>query len=257
MIRRVAIVYPSSVVWIGRCIDGIRRYAREVGHWHLLSSPPALRGVGGSVSLTEMHGWNGDGVIALIDTEHELCAARAMGMPVVNLGSWLPKSFGIPRILVNHFKAGRMAADHLLSRGLRHLAFFGWKDAWYANQRRLGFVERAKEAGVECAVLLRNLHEESGKNWTERIAEPARWLVAMPRPCGVFAMHDFMAQLLMEACQQAKLRIPDDIVMMGMDNDQTICEHSVPTLTSISRNSPQVGWEAAALLDRIMNGEPP
>jgi LacI family transcriptional regulator len=69
-------------------------------------------------------------------------------------------------------------------------------------------------------------------------------------------VHDYRAILLMEACQEAKLRIPDDIAVIGMDNDVTVCEHSAPTLTSVMRGSQRVGWEAAALVDRIMQGEP-
>jgi LacI family transcriptional regulator len=70
-------------------------------------------------------------------------------------------------------------------------------------------------------------------------------------------VQDYRAQLLIEACQEASLRIPDDIALVGMDNDETICEHSVPRLTSVSRNSERVGWDAAALLDRMIQGEQP
>jgi LacI family transcriptional regulator len=204
-----------------------------------------------------MQGWKGHAIIALIDDERELRLAGGLGIPVVNLGASQPKSPGVPRVLVNNRACGRLAADHLLSRGLRHLALFGWRNAWYADERRLGFCQRAAEAGVRCDTLLRDRREESAKNWTQRFAEPAKWLATLPRPCGVFAVHDYMAQLLMEACHEAKLRIPDDVAVIGMDNDETICESAAPTLTSISRSSEQVGWEAAALLDRMMHGEPP
>jgi LacI family transcriptional regulator len=257
MNKRVAIVYPSTFNWMNQCMDGIRRYSRERGNWYLLSSPPALRGVGGALSLGEMRGWKGDGIIALLDDVRELGIARSMGIPVVNLGARLPHSFGIPRVLVNNRKCGRLAADHLLSRGLKHLAVFGWKGAWYANERCIAFSERTAEAGVTCEVFLRDPKEEGPKNWTQRVAEPARWLATLPRPCGVFAIHDYMAQLLLEACHEVDLRVPDDIAVIGMDNDEPICEHSAPTLTSISRNSEQLGWEAAMLLDRLMGGDIP
>jgi LacI family transcriptional regulator len=70
-------------------------------------------------------------------------------------------------------------------------------------------------------------------------------------------VHDYSAQFLVQGCHEANLRIPDDLAVIGMDNSDTICEHCVPTLTSVSRNSERVGWEAAALLDRMMQGEPP
>jgi LacI family transcriptional regulator len=256
--RKVAILCPTSIPWISLCIDGIRRFAREQGGWHLFSSPPTMHGTGESnLSIRSMRGWKGDAVVVLSSEEDELRYAHQIGLPVVNLGGGAAKSYGIPRVMVNHHKAGRMAADHLLGRGLRHLAFFGWQDLWYSEQRQMGFIGRAREAGVECEVLLRTSRNESSKNWPQRIASLTRWLVSLPRPVGIFAVQDYRAQFLMEACQEAGLRIPDDIAVVGMDNNEAVCDHLAPTLSSVSRNSQEVGWEAAALLDRILRGEKP
>jgi LacI family transcriptional regulator len=258
MTPRIALVYPASVPWFARCLDGVRRYAREHGGWHLFSSPPTLTGAAESaLTLHSMRGWKGDGILAATSDEAELRSARKMGFPVVNLAGSSPKSFGVPRVMVNHFQAGQMAADHLLSRGLRHLAFFGWMELWYSEQRCAGFCERAAEAGVKVEILLQNPSAEARKNWSQRVGAPARWLARLPLPLGVFAAHDYRAQLVMEACHEARLRVPDDVGVIGMDNDETICKHTVPTLTSVSRNSERVGWEAAALLDRLMRGDSP
>ena len=255
--RQVALLYPASIPWIARCLDGIRRYAREQGGWHLLSSPPTLRGAEESaLTLSSMRGWKGDAIIAVSNDERELRSARRMGIPIVNLAGGLQQSFGVPRVMVNHFQAGRLAADHLLERGLRNLAYFGWQNLWYSNQRLAGFCERAAESGVTVAILLRASGSESKQSWTQRIAGLTKWLVGLPRPCGIFAVHDYRAQFVLEACQESGLRIPDDIAVIGMDNDETICEHTAPSLTSVCRNSERVGWEAAALLDRMIQGAP-
>ena len=187
----------------------------------------------------------------------ELSQARSLGIPVVNLAGGLAKPHGIPRVRVNDHMAGQLAADHLLNRGLRHLAFFGWSDRWYSEQRRKGFCERASKAGVKVDSFLQlAAGEEMKMNWPKRIAGPAKWLASLPRPCGVFAVQDYRAQFLIETCNEANIRIPEEMALIGMDNEETICEHSVPTLTSISRNSEQVGWEAMALLDRLIQGAP-
>lgn len=255
---KVAIVYPASVPWLARCLDGVRRYAREQGGWHLFSSPPTLPGTGESgLTLNSLRGWKGDALIVVAGDAQALRDAKALQLPVVNLAGGVRDSGGIPRVMVDHFLAGRLAADHLLGCGLRHLAFFGWKELWYSEQRRLGFDARAAESGAACHVFLRTIREDGALNWPRRIASVADWLKSLPRPCGVFAVHDYRAQLLVEACQDAGLRIPDDIAVIGMDNDETVCEHSVPTLTSVSRSSEQVGWEAAALLHRMMQGGTP
>jgi LacI family transcriptional regulator len=149
-----------------------------------------------------------------------------------------------------------MAADHLLERGLRHLAFFGWSGLWYSQQRHRGFCRRAAEAGARVDSFLQPVREKESLDWPRRIAGPARWLASLPRPCGVFAVHDYRAQFLVETCNETGLRIPEDIALTGMDNEETICEHSVPTLTSVSRNSEKVGWETMALLERMIGGAP-
>ena len=246
MPRRVAILYPVAVPWFARCVDGIRRYVQQHGDWHLICSPPTLTVAGESaLTVRSMKGWKGDGMIIVSGDVRELNQARRMGVPVVNLGGGLAKSHGIPRVKVNDFRAGQMAAEHLLDRGLRHLAFFGWSDRWYSERRRKGFCERAAGAGVKVNSFLQPATEgEKGLTWPKRIEGPARWLASLPRPCGVFAVQDYRAQFLVETCEEAGIRIPEDIALIGMDNDETICEHSIPTLTSVSRNSERVGWEA-------------
>lgn len=258
MPRRVAILYPIAVPWFARCVDGIRRYVQQHGDWHLICSPPTLSVAGESaLTVRSMKGWTGDGMIIVSGDVRELNHARHLGIPVVNLGGGLAKAHGIPRVKVNDFKAGQMAADHLLGRGLRHLAFFGWSDRWYSERRRKGFCERSDAAGVKVDCFLQPATEgEKGLTWVKRIEGPARWLASLPRPCGVFAVQDYRAQFLVETCEEAGIRIPEDIALIGMDNDETICEHSIPTLTSVSRNSERVGWEAMALLERMMQGAP-
>ncbi|MDQ8192343.1 AraC family transcriptional regulator [Roseibacillus persicicus] len=255
---RIAILYPTSVPWMARCLDGIRQFAKQHGDWHLFTTPPAIHGVGeGAVSLTSLKGWHGHGIILASNNTNELTRARRMKIPVINLAGGLESGHGVPRVMVDHHAAGRLAAEHLISRGLTNLAFFGWENLAYSEKRQHGFVERAAESGLECEVMLREADKEKDLSWTRRIAEPTRWLSSLPKPCGVFAVHDFRAQLLMEACQEIDLLIPEDIALVGMDNDDIICEHSIPTLTSISRSSVEVGYRTAALLDQLIQGIEP
>ncbi|MGC3992022.1 MAG: substrate-binding domain-containing protein [Chthoniobacteraceae bacterium] len=157
--------------------------------------------------------------------------------------------------MVNNFQAGRLAADHLLSLGLKSLFFFGWSDQWYSHQRNLGFTARCAEAGASSGQYLCPSLERPEQNWLSRISKVTEWLRELPRPVGIFAVQDYRAQFLMEVCQEARLRVPQDIAIIGMDNDVTVCECVEPKLSSISRNSEEVGWEAAALLHRMMEGE--
>jgi LacI family transcriptional regulator len=257
--RKIALLYPASVPWFARFMDGVRRYVRENDlDWRLFSSPPSLHGTAESVlSVRSLEGWKRDGVILASNDKRELLMARKMKIPMVNLAAGLADSHGIPRVMVNHYRAGQMAADHLLGQGLRNLAFFGWKDLYYSEQRQSGFADQAAKSGAGITSFLQSADNAERQNWSQWMADITRWLRQLPKPVGIFAVHDYRAQLLIEACQEMPLRVPDDVAVIGMDNDEIVCEHSIPTLTSISRNSERVGWETATLLDRLIEGQLP
>ncbi len=153
---------------------------------------------------------------------------------------------------------GRLAAEHLLERGFRRFGYYGLKGGvWYSQQREAGFIQPISAAGHTCSV-----HEVlTSRNARGALAsgheELQAWLKSLKPPVGVLACSDARAGMLIEACRRVGLRVPDDVAVIGVDNDQLACEFSDPTLTSISRNGPKAGWEAAALLDRMLRGEKP
>lgn len=254
--RKIAIVYPASVPWMGQFIDGLRRYAVRFGGWRLYTTPPSHLSTGESaLSISSFVGWDGDAVITAVSNEGGAAAARALGLPVVNISSWNEESFGLARVAVDSRRAGELAAEHLVSKGLRQLAFVGWAGVHYSEEREAGFVRRARELGVEVVVRRDDPDAPSEENWGARLRHLSGWLRALPRPCGVFAVHDYRAQLVLDACDAADIRVPHDLAVMGMDNDVIVCRHSTPTITSISRNPEAVGWETAVLLQRIFEGE--
>lgn len=255
MPKRIAIIHPVSAPWVARIFDGIQRYAQEQGDWHIFFIPQTSYGAERSImTLRSMQGWKGDGIITATNEPAEMKFAIKWGVPIVNLAGGLKDLHGVPRVMVDNYEAGRMAAEHLLERNLTNLAYFGWQDLWYSQERCRGFSERAGKSGARCIAFLRFWDEVSNMTWSQRLKAPVQWLSSLPLPCGIFAAQDFRAQLLLEACHEAGLRVPDDIAVLGMDNNEIICEHSIPKLTSISRNSKRVGYEAAAYLDRMMSG---
>jgi LacI family transcriptional regulator len=257
--RKIALAYPVSVPWFARFVKGIRSYVKENARdWRLFSSPPSLHGTAESaMTIRSLQGWRGDGIILASNDEQELQLTREMDIPVINLAAGLADAHGIPRVMVNHFRAGQMAAEHLLGQGLGNFAFFGWEGVWYSDQRRLGFGSQVAQSGTTFSSFLQSPRVAASQNWTQGMADMTKWIESLPKPVGIFAVHDYRAQLLIEACQEAQLRIPDDVAVIGMDNDEVTCDYSVPTLTSVSRNSERVGWETSALLDRLMEGHPP
>lgn len=253
---KIAMVYPTSLPWMAEILDGIRRYSRPLGGWQILSCPPQLAASGEAPrTLKSLIGWHGDAAIAAIHTAEDREIARDLKLPVVNISSWETHHHGLHRVSVDNQLAGRVAAEHLMAGDLKHFAFVGWRGVHYSDQRRSGFTRRLKEAGHRCAVRLDEPMANNRLPLVAQLRDLGAWLESLPRPCGVFALHDYRAQLVIEACATVGLRVPRDIAVLGMDNDASICEHSQPTLSSVCRNSNQVGWEAAALIHRLLEGE--
>lgn len=255
--QQVALAMPIAVPWMAKCMDGILEYARKHARWNLLTSPPTLIGaMETTLTVSGLKGWPGDGVLAFINDRKEACDARRLGIPVVSLGGVL-RNPSLPRVMVDHYATGRVAAEHLLERGFSRLAYYGIRGPWYARLRREAFVACAAQAGVTCDVFEQKPVTHPGISWQRRLKPLDDWLQFLKPPIGIMAVHDYRARILLEACLRLGLRVPHDVAIIGVDDDTTVCEHCQPTLTSVSRNAWRHGYEAAALLDRLMAHDTP
>jgi LacI family transcriptional regulator len=249
--RRVALAFSSiGVPHLLEIRRGILRYAQERGNWTLLLNPDVM-----AISIGQLKGWDGDGVIArLISPEDAEIAAR-LRLPIVNTSGLLGQA-RIPRVTVDNRAIGRLAADHLLGRGLRHLAYYGLRQIWYADERGRGFRDAVAAAGGQFFSLDATTSSTSGPAWLGGNEELDDWLSRLPLPVGVFAVSDPRALVLIEACGRVGRRVPDDVAVLGVNNDELLCEFCQPALTSIARNGEQVGYQAATLLNQLMAGRP-
>lgn len=254
--RHVALAYPLAVPWMTAFVRGVMDYGQRHGGWTLTTSPPSLLGAGEeNLTLDSLRGWPGHGAITAILTPADVRAAERLGIPVVNLAATLPDT-GIPSVLPDHYGMGRLAAEHLLERGLRRLAYYGVKGFWFSELRCRGFVECAEQAGATCDVL--EVPRKSGPwaNWQKRTGLLVRWLKRLRPPIGLLAVQDYRARVVIEECERLGLRIPHDVAVLGMEDDPTLCEFCRPTLSSVSRNAWRLGVETASMLDCLMDGRP-
>lgn len=254
---QVAIAYPVAVPWMALFVRGVAEYADRHGGWNLTTSPPNIMGSSEfALDIESLKGWPGNGVIAAINNPADACAAKRLRVPVVDLAASLEHT-DLPRVMVDHYSMGRLAAEHLLERGLRRLAYCGSEGRWYSQLRYQGFARRAQQAGASCEIFQSPVEVDPQQSWQDRIAPLAAWLQTLKPPIGLLTIHDYRARIVVDVCRLLGIRIPHDIAVVGLDNDPTVCEYCQPTLTSVSRNAWRVGYEAAALLDRMMNGRPP
>ncbi len=248
--RSVALLIETSNSYSRGVLEGITQYVRHHERWSIFL-PEQERGGRPPQWLGR---WNGDGIIARIETDEIAASLRKAKLPVVDVSAarHLPD---IPWVETDDEAIAELGVQHLLNRGFRNLAYCGDPGFNWSNWRRDKFRSLVESAGVAASVydsLSRNAPKYS---WDREKRGLAKWLSGLPRPIGIFACYDIQAQKLLEVCRELSIAVPEEIAVLGVDNDQLLCELSDPPLSSIICNTQRTGFEAAALLDRMMNGE--
>ena len=245
--KQVALLIETSNAYARGLLQGVVHYIREHRPWsfHLMEQgrgddpPPWLAG------------WKGDGIIARIETPRIARAVVKTGVPAVDLSAarLVP---ALPWVETNDEEIAQIAADHLLERGFKRFAFCGDARFNWSVWRQHHFVARLRAAGQECAVYQ---PIASARDVAAEAGALARWLRKLPKPVGVMACYDIRGQQVLDACRGAGLAVPDDIAVIGVDNDALLCDLASPPLSSVIPNAHRAGYEAAALLDRLMQGK--
>jgi len=249
-VREIALAFPRGAHQ-ELFIEGVLRYASDHQcNWSYITAPESL-----SLSVLDLVGWPGDGVLAALNTAQEAPCAASLTLPVVNISSALERS-PVPRSIVDNHAIGALAADHLVGKGFQAYAFYGLSDVQYSKDRHGGFEERLNAAGYHSVPFLSKPTFGLGSNqWLQQYRVLAEWLAGLPTPCGLFAVSDYRARQALDACRQVGLQVPEQIAVIGVDNETVICEHAFPKLTSVARNDQLEGYRAAAMLNRLLNGK--
>jgi LacI family transcriptional regulator len=249
---RVALLIETSSSYGRGLLKGISRYSRLHGPWSFFLEPG-----GQEETPPPLREWGIDGVITLFRTRRQARQVMSTRIPVVDL------DFTLPRIVpwgVCNDEAGvaRTCAEHLFSRGLRHFGFVGWAEvadgiSLWESQRQEVFVETVKTAGYETSVYEWPARA-ADRAWGREQKSLARWLKTLPKPAGVMASNDQRARHVLEAARAAGIRIPDELAVIGVDNDETLCELSTPSISSVALDADTIGFQGAAMLARLMAG---
>ena len=167
---------------------------------------------------------------------------------------------GRPHVQSDHAAIGALAAEHLLERGFKRFAFFGYPGFRWSTANYEGFAERVRREGRECRLYRGGQTASWGHqlpSWEQEIETASRWLASLPKPLGLMACNDFRGIQALEACRRAGISVPEEVAVVGADDDPLACEMAHPLLSSVIPDCRTIGYEAAALLDRMMKGERP
>lgn len=231
-------------------LHGILRYARLHTPWniHLIENRM------GEQKLGKLQAWGATGVIfaRMPDSIRTIACA---GIPTIIMDSPALYASHLPRasfITCDSEAIGNAGADFLMKQGYKNFAYVADARKWdWSILRGRAFCARLRQAGYSCAVY----NTPTGRyrnNWSDDQKVMSRWLHTLPRPVAVLAARDGRARQVLETCQLAGLKVPGDVAILGVDNEEIICENSAPTLSSIQPDFEAAGYQAAHLLEQFM-----
>jgi LacI family transcriptional regulator len=230
---------------------GIFEFANRNSDWRCIPLNPDRE------HIEQLKETKPDGILGDFYTREIALMARSIGVPTVELTDAYDKPV-FPRVIVDSLRIGRQAAEHFLSAGYRHFAFVGGQHDPWATDRLASFSKCIGEAGFSTQTF--DSTTIQGIGWANLSLglngdQFRNWLAKLPKPCAVFGACDYTAYTVLDAAFTLGIQVPGEMAVLGVDNDALVCELALPSLSSIATNTMQVGFEAAALLAKLMNGE--
>ncbi len=244
---KVALLIETSNSYARGLLRGIVSYVREQRRWSLYLSEHNR----GDRPPRWLAHWNGHGVIARIENAAIAEGLKRLTIPVVDMSAarLVPS---LPWFETDDGAIAHLAADHLLERGFKYLAYAGDARFNWSNWRCEHFQNSVRAAGRQCFVY------RPAKGYAlddeEQMDDLARWVLELPKPVGIMACYDLRGLQILDACRRVGVPVPDEVAVIGVDNDDLLCELSSPPLTSVIPNAHRTGYEAAQLLDEMMSG---
>ena len=250
-VRKIILLIEPSRAYSRGLLRGIAKYSRLHGPWIFYRKPPYYRHPRQWVrALLHQKKLDADGII-MVEQEKPEEFIR-IGLPTIASPSIEDHIPGAANIIGDNAAMGRMAAQHLLDRGFKNFAYCGFRGFFGPRSRGQSFQKTIAEAGFQTH-MYRQPRPRGPRSWEDEQVFMADWLNALPKPVGLMTCTDDRSQDVIEACKIAALHIPEQIAIIGVDNDELVCELSNPPLSSIALNTERSGYEAAELLDKMMS----
>jgi LacI family transcriptional regulator len=255
---RVALLIESSRNYGRNLLAGIAAYARAFGPWIFYHEERNLR----DGMPSALKDWHPDGIIVRMESDALTRRVARSRLPTVDVlhEEGVP---GIPVVIPNQEAIARLSADHFLRRRLEHFAYCGLPGVVFSEQRCRHFVQCLAAYGHHVHVFAhRRPRRAKGLAEIEKEAmghtEPlAAWLRNLPKPVGLMACNDMRAYHVLNICREQGILVPDEVAVIGVDNDVVQCELCDPPLSSVDNNAERAGYEAAALLHRMIQRRGP
>ncbi len=256
---KVALLIETARGYGRDVLRGVARYSRTYGPWRFYLTPGDFEQV-----VPKIREWRGDGIIARVLDAEMAETLLSTNLPVVML------DFSIANLPVkgNRAKfcadltsdstgAAYMAARCLLEKKLVNFAFVGYPFQSWSAKREVAFTNAIREAGYATHAYRPPLRFGRALPWESEEPILRKWLKQLPKPIGIMACNDQRGREVLDACESAQIRAPEEVAVVGVDADELFCELCSPPLTSVALNSEKGGFLAAKTLDEMMKGVEP
>jgi LacI family transcriptional regulator len=236
--RRIGLALDAVAAYGRGIIRGVMSYTHTHSRWTVTAEPQWS--FSGPIDIEN---WDVDGLIVQTFSREFEKRVIKLGLPATNVSNFCEGEMHLPSILPDDDAVAVMAADYLISLGFRQLAYCWNGSTQYGRLRLEGFRRRASESQIQ-------VHECNAA--TDRLDQ---WILALPKPIGVLGCNDDWAHRILNVARQQGIKVPDQMAVLGVDNDELFNALVTPSLSSVALPTEQIGYEAAAQLDRLMDGE--
>ena len=248
---RVLIISDFTESFSHKLLAGLVDYSRAKEQWIVRRMPPEYKaqiGIPGVIRLAKE--WEVDAVVAQFEPTDDIGLFAEAG--IVAIAQDYKKKFTtIPNITGDYIGTGRMAARFFIDRGFKNFGFFGFNDVCWSDERCDGFRREIEAAGYGDNFYAYRM-QEIDMIWYYQRNRLREWLLSIPKPIAIMACDDNQGTNLIEACHGIGIKIPSEVSVMGVDNDETLCSLGSTTLTSIQVDIEEGGRQAAALVERLV-----
>ena len=250
--KKILLLTDFSSGYSRSLLRGIVRYSNEHGPWVFYRMPQYYRELYGDDGVVRWaKDWKADSIIAQLENI-DLDKLNELGIPII-IQNYKERANKICNITGDYFGTGEMAANFFLNRGFSNFAYYGYSDMVWSRERADGFRSKLAEHGY--IVSMQNNDSRKTEQWSFDLDTLRHWLISLPKPVALFACDDYFASQITETCKIFNIPVPDDIAVLGVDNDDLLCSISYPPLSSIVLDVEIGGYQAASVLHKLMNKE--
>ncbi len=246
-VKKIILFIEKSRAYGRGLIEGIFSYSRQHGPWSFYTGEDK-----NFIQLPDLKDWKADG--AVVRELSNMQKVINLDIPAVICVDVTKGISPYPFLSTDQQSIAQLAAQYFMDLKFRNYAYSGYSDLWWARERESCFSQLLKSKGFQ--VHVHQQHPAKGKRtWSLLQEKMITWLKSLPKPVAIMACNDDHARYIIEACKIAELYVPEQVAVLGVDNDTMVCDLSQPPISSVSLDTRTAGYKVAELLDKLMNGE--